>query len=100
MLPAIAWAQSGRPPCIGILGATTAAGFAGQWGAFKQGLRDLGWVEGRDCLIESRFADNQPERLPLRAAELVDLIVTYGLVAMSLASPSWRRNWPPSACNC
>jgi putative tryptophan/tyrosine transport system substrate-binding protein len=68
---------------MGILGATTAAGFASQWDAFKLGLRDLGWVEGRDLAIETRFADNQPGRLPELAAELValrvDLIVTHGI---------------------
>jgi putative ABC transport system substrate-binding protein len=81
--PAVGWAQSRRPVRLGILGATTAAGFASQWDAFKAALRQLGWVEGRDLLIEARFADNQPDRLPALAAELValkvDLIVTHGI---------------------
>ncbi len=81
--PAVGWAQSRRPVRLGILGATTAAGFASQWDAFKAALRQLGWVEGRDLLIEARFADNQPDRLPVLAAELValkvDLIVTHGI---------------------
>ena len=81
--PALGWAQSRRPVRVGILGATTAAGFAKQWDAFKQGLRELGWVEGRDLVFEPRFADNQPDRLPPLAAELValkvDLIATHGI---------------------
>lgn len=82
-LPLLGWAQPGRPVRVGILGATTAAGFASQWDAFKQGLRELGWVEGRDLVFQQRFADNQPDRLPPLAAELValkvDLVATHGI---------------------
>src|SRR5229473_52740 len=53
--------------------------------AFRQGLRDLGYVEGRNVVIESRDAEGKPERLPALAAELVarkvDVVVT------SLARP-------------
>jgi putative tryptophan/tyrosine transport system substrate-binding protein len=48
--------------------------------AFKQGLQELGWSEGRNLIFEFRFADNNPDRLPVLAAELaqanVDVIVT------------------------
>lgn len=48
--------------------------------AFRQGLRDLGWVEGRNITIEVRFAEGRTDRLPALAADLVrrkvDLIVT------------------------
>ncbi len=48
--------------------------------AFRQGLADLGWVEGRNVVFEYRFADAKPERLPALAAELVqakvEVIVT------------------------
>lgn len=81
--PAVGLAQTRRPLRLGILGATTAAGFGSQWEAFKATLRQQGWVEGRDLLIEARFADNQPDRLPALAAELValkvDLIATHGI---------------------
>src|SRR2546426_9364961 len=50
--------------------------------AFRQGLRDLGYVEGQNLTIESRFAEGQLERLPELAAELVrlpvDILVTPG----------------------
>src|SRR5262249_6200260 len=50
--------------------------------AFRQGLRDLGYVEGQNIAIEYRYADNQLDRLPDLAAELVrlpvDVIVTGG----------------------
>ncbi|MCY7305130.1 MAG: ABC transporter substrate-binding protein [Rhodoferax sp.] len=73
----------GRIPRVGILGSTTAAGFASHWDAFRLGLRELGWIEGRDLVFEWRFADNQHERLPRLAAELVadriDLLATHGI---------------------
>jgi len=79
----VAQPSSGRVVRVGILGTTTAAGFANQWDAFRQGLRDLGWAEGRDVVFEMRFADNQHERLPSLAAELVasriDLLATHGI---------------------
>ena len=43
--------------------------------AFRQGLRDLGYVEGRNVVIEYRDAEAKPERLPALAAELVRLKV-------------------------
>ena len=55
------------------------------WIAFFDALRDLGWVEGRNVLIERRYAENQLERLPVLAAELVrlnvDVIVGSGTLA-------------------
>lgn len=68
---------------IGYLGATTASGFhARAVDAFRQGLRDLGYVEGKNLVIEYRWAEGRYERLPDLAAELVrmkvDLIVTHG----------------------
>src|ERR1044071_1897852 len=53
--------------------------------AFRQGLRDLGYVENKNILIEYRFAEGAPARLPLLAGELVHLnvevIVTAGAAA-------------------
>lgn len=67
---------------IGFLGATSAAQQASRIEAIRQGLRDLGYVEGRNIVIEYRWAGGQYERLPDLAAELVrlkvDLIVTHG----------------------
>ena len=57
--------------------------------AFRQGLRDLGYVEGQNIAIEYRSADSQLERLPDLAAELirlpVDVIVTGGANAARVA---------------
>ena len=72
-------------PRIGYIHPGTAdpgSGTVSLFEAFRQGLGDLGYVEGRNVLIEFRIAQGQPERLPALAAELaalkVDVIVTGG----------------------
>jgi putative tryptophan/tyrosine transport system substrate-binding protein len=54
--------------------------------ALRQGLRELGWVEGQNIAIESRYAEGQPERLPALAAELVRLNVDVILAGKPLAA--------------
>jgi len=73
-----------RPARIGYLGLTspTQHGYGGRYSdEFRAGLRDLGYVEGRNLHIEFRFAEGDEVRLPGLAAELaaldVDVIVTY-----------------------
>lgn len=68
--------QAGKVPRIAYLSASSAAASA-TWGseAFRQGLRELGYIEGRNILIEYRWADGRFERLPGLAAELVRLAV-------------------------
>jgi putative ABC transport system substrate-binding protein len=67
---------------IGYLGPTSAAGAASRIDALRAGLRELGYVEGKNLTIEFRWANDQYEVLPKLAAELVglkvDLIVTHG----------------------
>ena len=67
--------QSGRTPRIGLLTRKTDASVATQIDAFRQGLRDLGWVEGKSISLEHRDAEGQFDRLRALAAELVDLNV-------------------------
>ena len=74
--PLVARAQQPAMPVIGLLGSATASGWAPQVRAFHQGLRDAGYVEGRNVAIEARWADNQYDRLPAMAAELAQLQVT------------------------
>jgi putative ABC transport system substrate-binding protein len=68
---------------IGFLGMTSAAGIASRLEALRAGLRDLGYVEGKNLVIEFRWADGDYGRLPALAAELarikVDLIVTHSV---------------------
>ena len=75
---------AGKVPRIGFLVAASASdsAYAGLIEAFRQGLRDLGYVEGRNIVIEYRYADGKYERLPALAAELarlkVAVIVSHG----------------------
>ena len=58
-------------PTIGFLGPASAAGFVSYLDAFRKGLGATGFVEGRTVAVEYRWADNQLDRLPALAAELV-----------------------------
>jgi putative ABC transport system substrate-binding protein len=75
---------------IGYLATDLAAGDPRYREAFLQGLRDLGYVEGRNVVIEYRDAKGKPERFPALAAELVtmkvDVIVSTGGTAGTLAA--------------
>jgi putative tryptophan/tyrosine transport system substrate-binding protein len=67
---------------IGWLGGASASALASRVDAFRQGLRELGYVEGKNIVIELRAAEAKPDQLPALAAELVrlkvDVIVTGG----------------------
>jgi putative ABC transport system substrate-binding protein len=63
-LPALAQQPAAAIPRIGFLGASTPEAWASRVEAFRAGLRDLGYVEGRNVVIEFRFAEGQYDRLP------------------------------------
>jgi putative ABC transport system substrate-binding protein len=69
-------------PRIGFLGGGSASANAGRIEAFRQGLRGLGYMEGKNLVIEQRWAEGKLNRLPALAAELVrlkvDTIVSAG----------------------
>src|SRR4051812_14442710 len=69
--PMAALAQQPAMPVIGFLRSTPAAPFAHLLAALRQGLSDEGFVEGRNVAIEQRHADNQLDRLPVLATDLV-----------------------------
>jgi putative tryptophan/tyrosine transport system substrate-binding protein len=80
---------------IGILSTNSGSVFSARVEAFRQRLREHGYVEGKNIVIEYRYADGKRERLPDLAAELarlkVDVIVTTGAVpvlAAKKASPT------------
>jgi putative tryptophan/tyrosine transport system substrate-binding protein len=88
--PLIARAQQpGKVYRIGILEAVPAAQNAANLDALRKGLRGLGYIEGRNLVIEYRSADGRAERFPDLASELVrlkvDLILTRGTPAASAA---------------
>jgi len=81
--PVAALAQpAGQAHRIGYLSSLSASGGRSQFEAFRQGLRDLGYVEGRTIAIEARWAEGNYERLPNLARELIglnlELIVSAG----------------------
>jgi putative ABC transport system substrate-binding protein len=83
--------QPGKISRIGFLSPTSASDprVQGFLEAFRHGLRELGYVDGRNVAIESRWAEGKYERLPALAAELVglkvDVIVTYAVPGIRAA---------------
>jgi putative ABC transport system substrate-binding protein len=89
-LPAVAWAQQAGPPrVIGYL--TPAAKPSLRDEVFRKGLRELGWIEGRNIRIEYRRAANSTERLAAMAEELVRLKVDV-IVAQSTPAVEAAKN--------
>jgi putative ABC transport system substrate-binding protein len=76
---------AGKPYRVGFLGNSTAALEANLVGPFRDGLRERGYLEGRDVVLDFRWAEGQYERLPALVAELIalgpDVIVTAGTPA-------------------
>ena len=74
--------QLTKVPRIGYLAAVSLSALAARVEAFRQGLRDLGYVEGKNIVIEWQSAEGKPDRIPALAAELVrlkvDVIVSAG----------------------
>src|SRR5262245_31504643 len=113
--PLSARAQQTAMPVVGFLSSTSAEGFADRVRAFRQGLKDTGYVEGENVAIEYRWADNQIDRLPGLASQLVRQKVfcdrrtrhqfgvgsqggnhddTHRLLHRRRSGPSWPRNQP------
>src|SRR5438093_6919543 len=74
--------QPTKIPRIGYLSGSYPSTSPARREAFRQGLRELGYVEGKNIAIEQRYAEGKFDRLPALAAELVrlkvDIIVTAG----------------------
>jgi ABC-type uncharacterized transport system substrate-binding protein len=91
LLPSAANAQP-RPPLVGFLDPRSPDGMADRLRAFRQGLKQGGYVEGENLAIEYRWAENQMDRLPGLAADLVArqvaAIVTLGGVVTTMAAKS------------
>ncbi len=81
--------QPKKVPRIGYLDAVSLSASAGRIEAFRQGLRELGYIEGKNIVIEYRFAEGKLDQVPRNAAELVglkvDVIVTGGRTATHAA---------------
>ena len=81
--------QAGKVPRIGYLGLTSPSDRPSLLDAFRQGLRELGWVEGQNIFIDYRYAEDRVDRLPDLAAELVrlkvNIIVSLGTQGVTAA---------------
>jgi putative ABC transport system substrate-binding protein len=86
--------QSGKIPRIGYLTAVSVSGFASRTDAFRKGLRELGYIEGKSIVIDYRYGDGKTDRLNQLADELVrlkvDVIVTGGAPATIAAKDATR----------
>jgi len=95
--PLMASAQHAATPVIGYLDPRSPDAVENRLGGFRRGLKELGYVEGENIIIIHRWADDQADRLPLLAADLVSrsvaVIVTAG-VPSSLAAKTATTTVP------
>ena len=83
--------QTKKVPRIGYLGATSRSTNPARIEAFRQGLRELGYVEGKNIVIEHRHAEGKLDRLPTLASELVRLKVDVVLTGGPAATRSAKQ---------
>jgi len=88
--PGVVGAQEAAEPVIGYLGISSPEAFGSRLQAFRQGLSETGYREGRNVTIEYRWAGGQSDRLAILASDLVgrrpSIIVTAGGIAGALAA--------------
>jgi putative ABC transport system substrate-binding protein len=99
---AVVWpvpANAQQPlPVVGFLGAVSAEGFSDRTRAYREGLGEAGYTEGVNVLIDYQWAENQLDRLPALAADLVRkkvaVITAHGGTAPAIAAKAATRTIP------
>lgn len=98
VLPLVARAQQSQTPTIGFLHSASPKSYASQVNAFRQSLKQSGYVESQNLTIEYRWADNEIDRLRTMASELaarrVSIIVAGGSPVSALAAKSATTTIP------
>src|SRR6266700_5523782 len=84
--------QAGKVPRIGFLRVTSPSDRPPLLDAFRQGLRELGWVEGQNIVIDYRYAEGRVDRLPDLAAELVRLKVDLIVASAGTQAATAAKN--------
>ena len=102
--PLAAAAQQGAMPVIGFLDSRSSDAISDRLRAFRQGLKDTGYVEGENGAIIHRFAENQVDRLPELAADLVrrqvSLMIATGVGAFVAKAATATRLCRPHPQGC
>jgi putative tryptophan/tyrosine transport system substrate-binding protein len=94
VLAVVQFAQAQEPTKIsrtGLLNTNAAAAFTARTEGFRQGLRELGYVEGKNINIEYRYAEGNLDRLAALAADLVRLKVDVIVTAVSSSTRSAKK---------
>jgi putative ABC transport system substrate-binding protein len=96
--PPVVRGQQKEMPMIGILSLGSPGPFAANVAAFRQGLTEIGYVEGQNVAVEYRWAEGRYDRLPALAADLagrkVDVIATMGGTSAALAAKNATSTIP------
>jgi ABC transporter substrate binding protein len=99
--PLAARAQQPTPPVIGFLGAASPQSYAHVVTAFRQGLKEVGYIDGQNILIEYRWGQNEMNRLPALTTDLVGRQVA--LIAASSTPAAFaasRSTLDSRSCSC
>ena len=103
-LPLAGRAQQPSMPVVGFLNSASPGAWKPYLEAFRQGLNEAGYVEGRTVAVEYHWAEGQYERLPSLAADLVRrkvaVIVSAGGTPASLAAKAATKTIPIAAATC
>ena len=84
--------QTGKVPRIGLLSLTPASDRPSLLDAFRQRLRELGWIAGQNIVIDYRYAEDRVDRLPDLAAELVRLKVDLIVASAGTQAATAAKN--------